>query len=77
MFTVESFIDSVQDANHKAINAFVTNETMRKQLLSLADTQAEYSRDAVERATEMYESFKTSATQAVETTQTFFKKLGK
>lgn len=77
MYTVESFITSVQDANHKAINTFVTNEAVRKQLLGLVDAQTEFTLDAAERATEMFETFKTSATEAVSTAQAYFKKLGK
>lgn len=77
MFTVESIIDSVHAANQKVINTFVKNEAMRDQLLALVDTQAEYSKDAADRATEMFDTFKASATQAVENAQTYFKKFGK
>ena len=47
MFTPEAIIDSVQNAKKQFVNAVVTNENFKKELVKLIDAQTEFAKGQV------------------------------
>ncbi len=65
MFTPEYFIDSVQNAKKQFVNAFVTNESFKKELVKLVDAQTEFAKGQVKTTLSIAEAFYKNATDAI------------
>lgn len=47
MFTIESFVNTIQNGKKQLIKSFVTNDVAAKALTEFVDAQAAYTKDAL------------------------------
>lgn len=65
MFTADIFIDSVQSAKKQFVNTFVTDESFKKELVKLIDSQSEFAKGQFKTTFAIAEAFFKNATNAV------------
>ena len=65
MFTADFFIDSVQSAKKQFVSTFVTNESFKKELNKLIDSQTEFAKGQFKTTFAIAEAFYKNATDAV------------
>ena len=65
MFTVDSIIDSVQNAKKQFVTTFVTNESFKAELIKLVDAQTEFAKGQVKTTISIAEAFVKNASNAV------------
>ena len=65
MFTAESYIDSVQNAQKKIVETFVTHDSFKKELIKLIDAQTEFAKGQVKANLAIAETFWKNASDAV------------
>lgn len=64
MFTTDQIIDSVQGAKKQFVNTFVTNESFKKELIKLVDSQTEFAKGQVKTTLAIAEAFYKNATDS-------------
>ena len=52
MFTLDYAVDAVQTGQKTFVNTFVTNETMKAEMLKFIDAQADYTKKAIKATTD-------------------------
>ena len=52
MFTLDYAVDAVQTGKKTFVNTFVTNETMKAEMLKFIDAQADYTKKAIKATTD-------------------------
>ena len=52
MFTLDYAVDAVQTGKKTFVNTFVTNETMKAEMLKFIDAQADYTKQALKATTD-------------------------
>ena len=67
MFTVDSIIDSVQNAKKQFVTQVVTNESFKTELIKLVDAQTEFAKGQFKTSLQIAEAFYKNATDAVYT----------
>ena len=65
MFTPESIIDSVQNAKKQIVETFVTNESLKKELVKLVDAQTKFAKTQYTTSIELAQTFWKNASDAV------------
>ena len=65
MFTPDFFIDSVQNAKKQFVNATVTNDSFKKELIKLVDAQTEFAKGQVKTTLAITEAFVKNASNFV------------
>lgn len=65
MFTPEAIIDSVQNANKQIVNTFVTNDSLKKELIKLVDAQTEFAKGQVKTTLSLTETFYKNFSDAI------------
>ncbi len=67
MFTADFYIDGVQNAKKQFVNAVVTNEAFKKELIKLVDAQTEFAKGQVKTTLSIAEAIVKNATSTVYT----------
>lgn len=57
MFTPESIIDSVQNAKKQFVNTFITNDSFKKELNKLIDSQTDFAKGSYKHSLSIAEAF--------------------
>ena len=57
MFTPEAIIDSVQNAKKQFVNTFITNDSFKKELNKLIDSQTEFVKGSYKNSLAIAEAF--------------------
>lgn len=65
MFTPDFFINSVQSAQTKIVETFVTNDSVKKELIKLIDAQTEFVKGSTKNSLAIAEAFWKNASNAV------------
>lgn len=52
MFTLDYAVDAIQTGKKTFVNTFVTNETMKAEMLKFIDAQADYTKKALKATTD-------------------------
>ncbi len=65
MFTPEAIIDSVQNAKKQFVNAVITNDSFKAELIKLVDAQTEFAKGQVKTTLSIAEAFYKNATDAI------------
>ncbi len=65
MFTPDFYIDGVQNAKKQFVNAVITNESFKKELIKPVDAQTEFAKGQVKTTLSIAEAFVKNATNAV------------
>ena len=63
MFSADILIDSVQDANKKIVNQFVTNDSFKKELVKLIDAQTQFAKSQTKSTLALVETFYKNANE--------------
>lgn len=62
MFTPEAIIDSVQNAKKQIVSTFVTNDSFKKELTKLVDSETEFAKGQIKTTLAIAEAFYKNAT---------------
>ena len=65
MFTIDTVIDSIQNAKKQMVNTFVTDPRLKEELSKLVDSQTEFAKGQVKTTLSIAEAFVKNATSAV------------
>ena len=65
MFTPDFYIDSVNSAQKKIVETFVTNDSFKKELVKLIDAQTKFAKTQISTSIEIAQAFVKNASEAV------------
>jgi len=65
MFTPDFYIDSVNNAQKKIVETFVTNETFKKELVELIEAQTKFAKTQAAVSLEIAQSVWKNATEVI------------
>jgi hypothetical protein len=71
MFTIDSFVDTVQTSKKTWVKTFVTNDVMAKAMNEFIDTQSEYTKNAVKATTDVTTKLASESMKALQNTMKF------
>lgn len=61
MFTIDTVIDSIQNAKKQMVNTFVTDPSFKEELSKLVDSQTEFAKGSVKSSMAITEAIATQA----------------